>query len=179
MYSEEEGGGNYFQLFGLYSFDGSTLSDRHETYDINPAELEANFKNLQKVVHPDLFSTKSPVILCLSGIHCQEEKRVSEKVSSTLNIAHNKLKDPVTRAAYLVVECERCDPQAKLRTGKDVLGEDKNYKVPVELLMEVMELRSVMWRSVMQRASERREEFEGGKGEGRRAEGSDCVFQKT
>ena len=96
-----------------------------------------------------------------------------------MTIAHNKLKDPVTRAAYLVVECERCDPQAKLRTGKDVLGEDKNYKVPVELLMEVMELRSVMWRSVMQRASERREEFEGGKGEGRRAEGSDCVFQKT
>lgn len=29
----------------------------------------------------------------------------------------------------------------KLLTGKDVLGEENNYKVPMEMLMEVMELR--------------------------------------
>ena len=109
MYSEEEGGCNYFQLFGL-----------HESYDINPTELESNFKNLQKMIHPDLFSNKSA-----------EEQAVSAKVSTILNVAHNKLKNPITRAAYLV----------KLRTGKDVLGEDNNYKVPMEMLMEVMELR--------------------------------------
>ena len=28
-------------------------------------------------------------------------------------------------------------------TGKDVLGEDDNYKVPMEVLMEVMEIRFV------------------------------------
>jgi hypothetical protein len=33
----------------------------------------------------------------------KEEKAVSASVSSTLNIAHNKLKNPITRAAYLVV----------------------------------------------------------------------------
>lgn len=33
----------------------------------------------------------------------------------------------------------------KLITGKDVLGEDDNYKVPMEVLMEVMEIRCVMW----------------------------------
>lgn len=32
----------------------------------------------------------------------------------------------------------------KLITGKDVLGEDDNYKVPMEVLMEVMEIRCVM-----------------------------------
>ena len=67
VYSEEEGGGNYFQLFGLWGFVWERINGRHETYDINPAELEANFKNLQKVVHPDLFSTKSPVF-CLHGV---------------------------------------------------------------------------------------------------------------
>ena len=59
---------------------------------------------------------------------------MSAKVSTILNVAHNKLKNPITRAAYLV----------KLRTGKDVLGEDNNYKVPMEMLMEVMELRFVL-----------------------------------
>lgn len=29
----------------------------------------------------------------------------------------------------------------KLVTGKDVLGEEENYKVPMEILMEVMEIR--------------------------------------
>ena len=29
----------------------------------------------------------------------------------------------------------------KLLTGTDVLGEDKNYEVPMEMLMEVMEIR--------------------------------------
>ncbi|KAK8821826.1 hypothetical protein WA556_002271 [Blastocystis sp. ATCC 50177/Nand II] len=109
VYSVEEGGCNFFQLFGL-----------PETYDIDPAKLEANFKNMQKVIHPDLFSSKS-----------EEEKAVSTKVSTTINIAHNKLKNPISRAAYLV----------KLITGKDVLGEDDNYKVPMEVLMEVMEIR--------------------------------------
>lgn len=34
--------------------------------------------------------------------------------------------------------------QVKLITGKDVLGEDDNYKVPMEVLMEVMEIRWVL-----------------------------------
>lgn len=37
------------------------LRYRPETYDIDPAKLEANFKNMQKVIHPDLFSSKSAV----------------------------------------------------------------------------------------------------------------------
>lgn len=36
----------------------------------------------------------------------KEEKAVSASVSSTLNIAHNKLKNPITRAAYLVISVE-------------------------------------------------------------------------
>lgn len=37
------------------------LRHRPETYDIDPVKLEANFKNMQKVIHPDLFSSKSEV----------------------------------------------------------------------------------------------------------------------
>lgn len=62
VYSEEEGGCNYFQLFGLYWLQ-FRLIHRHESYDINPTELESNFKNLQKMIHPDLFSNKSAVRL--------------------------------------------------------------------------------------------------------------------
>lgn len=37
------------------------LKDRPETYDLNLNKLELNFRNLQKVLHPDLYSTKSEV----------------------------------------------------------------------------------------------------------------------
>ena len=66
---------------------------------------------------------------------------MSASVSSTLNIAHNKLKNPITRAAYLVGVSGLADGKVKLLTGTDVLGEDENFKVPMELLMEVMEIR--------------------------------------
>ena len=68
------------------------LLNRPETYDIDLAKLEANYKNLQKAIHPDLFSNKS-----------EEEKAVSAKVSTAINNAHNKLKNPITRAAYIVL----------------------------------------------------------------------------
>ena len=66
---------------------------------------------------------------------------MSASVSSTLNIAHNKLKNPITRAAYLVGMSLWVHGKVKLLTGTDVLGEDENFKVPMELLMEVMEIR--------------------------------------
>lgn len=113
---------------------------RPETYDIDPKKLELNFKNLQKMIHPDLFSTKSEVGLGAEG-DGKEEKAVSASVSSTLNIAHNKLKNPITRAAYLVGVSVPTNGKVKLLTGTDVLGEDENFKVPMELLMEVMEIR--------------------------------------
>lgn len=92
VYSEEEGGANSFQLFGLYIIEEIELLNRPETYDIDLAKLEANYKNLQKAIHPDLFSNKS-----------EEEKTVSAKVSTAINNAHNKLKNPITRAAYIVL----------------------------------------------------------------------------
>ena len=66
---------------------------------------------------------------------------MSASVSSTLNIAHNKLKNPITRAAYLVGMSLWVHGKVKLLTGTDVLGEDENFKVPMVLLMEVMEIR--------------------------------------
>ena len=56
---------------------------------------------------------------------------MSASVSSTLNIAHNKLKNPITRAAYLVGMSLWVHGKVKLLTGTDVLGEDENFKVPM------------------------------------------------
>ena len=68
MYSLEEGGCNYFQLFGMYVVHERVLIPSPETYDIDLKKLELNFRNLQKVLHPDLYSTKSDVryvIVCI------------------------------------------------------------------------------------------------------------------
>ena len=43
------------------------VKNRPETYDLNLNILELNFRNLQKVLHPDLYSTKSDVLV-LCGI---------------------------------------------------------------------------------------------------------------
>ena len=64
VYSLEEGGCNYFQLFGMYGKNIHIVTSRPETYDLDLKKLELNFRNLQKVLHPDLYSTKSEVCSC-------------------------------------------------------------------------------------------------------------------
>jgi len=70
---------DYFALFGLPL--GFTL---------NPAVLEAAWKQLQRAVHPDRFARADDA-----------QKRLALQWSTRINEAYAVLKDPVQRAEYL------------------------------------------------------------------------------
>lgn len=96
---------------------------RPQRFDIDVGRLEANFKRLQRAVHPDLFTTKS-----------RAERDASAATSATLNVAYRVLKDPASRAHYLL----------QLQ-GIDALGEGAgSAAVSPSLLMQVMEAREVL-----------------------------------
>jgi molecular chaperone HscB len=85
--------------------------------------LEANFKRLQRAVHPDMYATK--------GL---QEREASAAASSALNVAYRVLRDPASRAQYLL----------KLH-GIDAVGEGAGSgSVSPQLLMQVMEAREVI-----------------------------------
>ena len=98
---------------------------------------------MQKVIHPDLFSSKSEVLPMRSRSSKGGEGRVDEGVYNHQYRAQQAeephFQSGLSRNAY----CPDSHGQVKLVTGKDVLGEDDNYKVPMEVLMEVMEIRFV------------------------------------
>jgi molecular chaperone HscB len=62
-----------------------------EEFDIDYQKLESEYKNLQKLLHPDKFTMKS-----------NEERDRSTHNSSVVNQAYQIMKSPVDRAVYLV-----------------------------------------------------------------------------
>ena len=100
---------NFYELF---SVPGRTLV-------IDPAALEASYKSLQRLLHPDKFATHSP-----------DERRISAENSSLVNQGFQVLKSRVERTAYV------------LRTfhGIRVLEEGGSYRDP-PLMAEMFELR--------------------------------------
>jgi len=71
---------NHFELFGL-----------PERFRFDPAVLERAYRALQSEVHPDRFATAQDA-----------ERRVALQSSARVNEAYQALKDPVTRAQYLL-----------------------------------------------------------------------------
>lgn len=71
---------NYFQLFGLTP-----------SFSIDMAQLSAHYRTLQKKFHPDNFVTAS-----------ERDKALSMQKTSQINDAYLTLKQPVTRAEYLL-----------------------------------------------------------------------------
>ena len=71
---------NYFQLFGL-----------PEQFRIADDELTARYRRLQQSVHPDRFATAS------AG-----ERRHSLQQAALINQAYEVLKEPLSRARYLL-----------------------------------------------------------------------------
>ncbi len=98
---------NYFELFGL-PLD----------YSIDVGELSDNYRNLQRVVHPDRFASGS-----------EQERRLSMQGATLINEAFQTLKDPMLRARYLLS-----------LHGIDV-GDGRDATQDMEFLMEQMELR--------------------------------------
>lgn len=96
---------------------------RPHTFDISTATLDLHFKRLQRHVHPDKFSCKP-----------KREQEASASASSSINVAYKILRNPASRAQYLL----------KLG-GIDAIGEGAGSgNVSPALLMQVMEARELV-----------------------------------
>jgi molecular chaperone HscB len=101
---------NYFELFGL-----------PQRYRFDPEKLDAAYRALQRVVHPDRYASAGDA-----------ERRVALQSSARVNEAYRALKDPVGRAQYLL----------SLR-GIDALAET-NTALPAEFLQRELERREAV-----------------------------------
>ncbi len=104
---------NDFELFDLPQF-----------FDLDRSDLDARWKTLQRQVHPDQFVSQGA-----------SEKRLAMQWSVRINEAYQRLKSPLSRAAYL---CEL--------NGAPVRAED-NTSMPPEFLMLQMQ-----WREALEEA---------------------------
>ncbi|MUK30976.1 co-chaperone HscB [Aliivibrio fischeri] len=98
---------NHFELFGLpnqFELDGGLLS--------------LQFRELQKRFHPDNFATSS-----------ERDRLLSIQKAAQINDAYQTLKNPVSRAEYILSE-----------QGHDIRGEQTTMQDPM-FLMQQMELR--------------------------------------
>ncbi len=101
---------DYFRFFGF-----------ERTFSLDVTELERRFYDLSRQLHPDLFFRAMP-----------REQRYSLEATAILNDAYRTLRDPVSRAEYLL-------------TGLGEAPADKQRQdVPPELLEEVFELNELM-----------------------------------
>ncbi|MBI4579537.1 MAG: Fe-S protein assembly co-chaperone HscB [Planctomycetes bacterium] len=96
----------YFELFGI-----------EQTYDVDPDELRRKYLDLSRSIHPDV-----------AGRNSDQERKQALALSSGLNRAYDTLRNPVSRAEYLLQFAGGPSP-----------ADDKT--VPGEMLAEVMMLR--------------------------------------
>jgi molecular chaperone HscB len=87
-------------------------------FAVDASRLEAAYRELQTRVHPDKFAAGS-----------EAERRVAMQWAARANEAYRTLRDPVSRARYLL----------KLK-GFDT-GEETNTSMPPDFLMQQMEWR--------------------------------------
>ena len=97
---------DYFQFFGIR---------RHLSIDV--AQLQTQFYDLSRKLHPDRYSRKS-----------ERERSLSTEATAILNDGWRILKDPLERAEYVLNQ-----------EGFNI-GEQRSKDVPPELLEEVFEL---------------------------------------
>src|SRR5579864_8124524 len=111
---------DYFTFFGL-----------PRKLTLNVADLERDFYELSRKLHPDLNARAG-----------NKEQEWSLEQSSLLNDAYRTLKDPIKRTQYLLrLEGVELEEQSKSATEKArVTGEVKKQIVPPDLLEEVFEL---------------------------------------
>lgn len=98
---------NYFQLFAL-----------PKQFDIDVQALEVNYRKIQSASHPDRFVSATA-----------DEKLQSMQTSTTANEAYRTLKNPATRAKYLL----------ELQ-GINAIS-DTNTAMPMDFLMQQIEWR--------------------------------------
>src|SRR6266511_241866 len=112
---------NYFALFGL-----------PQRYRFDPEKLDTAYRALQRVVHPDRYAAAGDA-----------ERRMALQSSARVNEAYRALKDPVSRAQYLL----------SLR-GIDALAET-NTALPAEFLQRELERREAVGEAQAARDADR------------------------
>ncbi|KAI9202275.1 uncharacterized protein BJ171DRAFT_514640 [Polychytrium aggregatum] len=123
-------GTSYFELLSAHTSlscqpgdcDGASAEDSifYPKFALDLQQLRRNFLTLQQSVHPDGFTKKSP-----------EERKYSEVQSSLINKAYQTLREPLSRAKYML-------------GLYNVKVEEGEAPVNQELLMEVMEVREAI-----------------------------------
>jgi len=106
--------------------DDFTLLGLNRSFALDRAQLDAAWKTLQAQVHPDRFAAEGAA-----------SQRIAMQWAVRVNEAHQRLKDPLKRAAYL---CQLA--------GVPVQAEN-NTAMPGEFLMQQME-----WRETLEDASD-------------------------
>ncbi len=101
---------NYFELFKL-----------PQTFSLDVATLESNYRKIQSESHPDRFVSASPT-----------EKLASMQTATMANEAYQTLKSPGLRAAYL------------LSLQGITAVDEKNNQMPADFLMQQMEWREAI-----------------------------------
>lgn len=91
-------------------------------FDLDPAEIDRNYRGLQQRLHPDRFAGKSA-----------RERAIAESQAMSLNEAYEVLKDPLQRGAALLERAGHRSP----------IGENQTIEDPA-LLMEAMEARETL-----------------------------------
>jgi molecular chaperone HscB len=105
--------------------DDFTLLGLNRSFALDRAKLDAAWKTLQAQVHPDRFAAEGAA-----------SQRIAMQWAVRVNEAHQRLKDPLKRAAYM---CQLA--------GVPVQAEN-NTAMPGEFLMQQME-----WRETLEDAS--------------------------
>ena len=100
------------------------LFDLPQLFNLSRPELDARWKALQKQVHPDQFVSQGAV-----------EKRLAMQWSVRINEAYQRLKTPLSRAAY-ICELNNCPVRA-----------EDNTSMPADFLMLQMQ-----WREALEEA---------------------------
>jgi molecular chaperone HscB len=106
--------------------DDFTLFGLPERFELDAAQLDQRWREMQTQVHPDRFAAQGGAA-----------QRISMQWSVRVNQAYQRLKDPLKRAAYL---CER--------RGAPVNAEH-NTAMPREFLMQQM-----AWREALDEADD-------------------------
>jgi molecular chaperone HscB len=104
-----------FELFGLPA-----------QFELNRSDIDARWKQLQKQAHPDRFADQG-----------QAAQRLAMQWSVRINEAHQRLRDPLRRGAYL----------CQLR-GVPVRAHD-NTSMPADFLMQ-----QIQWREALDEADD-------------------------
>jgi molecular chaperone HscB len=87
---------NFFEIFSL-----------PVAWDVDFEQLDIKFRALQKALHPDRYATKNDF-----------EKRLAVQTAATINQAYQTIKNPLSRAQYLL-ELENLDASQETHITSD------------------------------------------------------------